>query len=80
VLLAVERLLAAAAHGDLADGQMPELIGLELLAGTADRILTDHSWVDVVGVQRLVQDAAGPAAARVFASARGLSCLTFGAN
>jgi hypothetical protein len=71
VLLAVERLLAAAAHGDLADSQMPELIGLEPLAGTADQILTDHSWVDVTDVQRLVQDAVAPATARVFASAGG---------
>ncbi|HXL95311.1 MAG TPA: hypothetical protein VN969_40820 [Streptosporangiaceae bacterium] len=71
VLLAVERLLVAAAHGDLTDSQMPELIGLEPLAGTTDRILTDHSWIDVADVQRLVQDAVTPATARVFASASG---------
>ncbi|HEX3922347.1 MAG TPA: hypothetical protein VHY31_08675, partial [Streptosporangiaceae bacterium] len=39
VLLAVERLLVAAAHGDVPGGQMPGLIGLEPLAGTPDRIL-----------------------------------------
>ncbi len=34
VLLAVERLLADAAHGDVPGGQLPEIIGLEPLAGT----------------------------------------------
>jgi hypothetical protein len=71
VLLAVERLLAAAAHGDVACGRMPEIIGLEPLAGTPDRILVDHCWVEVASVQRLVDDAVAPAVARVFASAGG---------
>src|SRR6185437_43520 len=69
VLLAVERLLVAAAHGDVADGRMPELIGLEPLAGTPDRILVDNCWVDVADVRRLVDDAVAPAVAHVFASA-----------
>jgi hypothetical protein len=67
VLLAVERLVVAAAHGDVAGGQMPEVIGLEPLA-TPDRILVDSCWVDVAAVQRLVQDAVAPAVARVFAT------------
>ena len=71
VLLAVERLLVAAAHGDVAGGRMPELIGLEPLAGTPHRILVDHCWVDVADVQRLVDDAVAPAVAHVFASAGG---------
>jgi hypothetical protein len=71
VLLAVERLLVAAAHGDVADGRMPEIIGLEPIAGTPDRILVDHCWVDVADVQRLVDEAVGPAVAHVFASAGG---------
>jgi len=71
VLLAVERLLVAAAHADVTDSQMPDLIGLEPLAGTPDRILVDSCWVDVADVQRLVDDAAAPAVAHVFASARG---------
>jgi hypothetical protein len=69
VLLAVERLLAAAARGDVPAGQMPELIGLEPLAGTPDRILVDYCWVDVADVQRLVEDAVAPAVAHVFGSA-----------
>jgi hypothetical protein len=78
VLLAVERLLVAAAHGDVAGGRMPEVIGLEPLA-TPDRILVDYCWVEVADVQRLVQDAVAPAAAHVFASAGGrplVACLT----
>jgi hypothetical protein len=71
VLLAVERLLVAAAHGDVAGGRMPELIGLEPIAGTPDRILVDSCWVDVADVQRLVDDAVAPAVAHVFASAGG---------
>jgi hypothetical protein len=71
VLLAAERLLVAAAHGDVAADQMPELIGLEPIAATPDRILVDHCWADVADVQRLVDEAVAPAMARVFASAGG---------
>ncbi|MGD0069242.1 MAG: hypothetical protein ABSB76_38205 [Streptosporangiaceae bacterium] len=71
VLLAVERLLVAAAHGDVAGGQMPGIIGLEPIAGTPDRILVDHCWVGVADVQHLVDEAVAPAVARVFASAGG---------
>jgi hypothetical protein len=77
VLLAVERLLVAAAHGDVASGRMPEIIGLEPLAGSPGRILVDHCWVDVAGVQRLVEDAVTPAVARVFASAGGRPLVAY---
>ena len=78
VLLAVERLLVTAAHSDVPGARMPEIIGLEPIAGTPDRILADSCWVDVAAVQRLVEDAVAPAAARVFASADGrplVACL-----
>jgi hypothetical protein len=78
VLLAVERLLVAAAYGDVAGGRMPEVIGLEPLAAL-DRILVDSCWVEVADVQRLVEDAVAPAVAHVFASAGGrplVACLT----
>jgi hypothetical protein len=71
VLLAAERLLVAAAHGDVAHSQLPALIGLEPLTGTPGRILADHCWVDIADVQRLVDDAVAPAIARVFPSAGG---------
>ena len=69
LLLAVERLLVAAAHGDVPGDRMPEIIGLEPLTGTPDRILVDSCWVEVADVQRLVEDAITPAVTQVFASA-----------
>jgi hypothetical protein len=71
VLLAVERLLVAAAHGDVPASRIPEIIGLESLPGAPDRILIDSCWVDLADVQRLVDDAVAPAVARVVASAGG---------
>jgi hypothetical protein len=79
VLLAVERLLVAAAHADVPGARMPEIIGLEPIAATPDRILVDSCWVDVADVQRLIDDAVAPAVGRVFASAGGrplVACLT----
>jgi len=76
VLLAVERLLAAAAHGDVTGPQLPALIGLERLT-SPDRILVDHCRVDLAGVQRLVDDAIAPAMARVFASAGGRPLVAY---
>jgi hypothetical protein len=78
VLLAVERLLVAAAHGDVAGRRMPGVIGLEPLASTPDRILVDHCWVEVADVQRLLDDAVVSAAAHVFATVGGrplVACL-----
>jgi hypothetical protein len=77
VLLAVERLLVAAARGDVPAGQLASIIGLEPLAGSADRILVDHCWVDVAAVQHLVQDAVAPAAARVFATDGGRPLVAY---
>jgi hypothetical protein len=77
VLLAVERLLVAAAHGDVPGSRMPGLIGLEPIPGTPDRILVDHCWVDVADVQHLVDDAVAPAVARVFASADGCPLVAY---
>jgi hypothetical protein len=71
LLLAVERLLATAAHGDVAGTRMPEIIGLEPIAATPHRILVDYCWVDVADVQRLLDEAVAPAVAHVFASADG---------
>jgi hypothetical protein len=76
VLLAVERLLVAAAHSDVTGGQLPGIIGLEPLAGP-DRILVDHCWLDIGAVQRLVDDAVAPATSRVFASARGRPLVAY---
>jgi len=77
VLLAVERLLVAAASGDVPGGRMAEAIGLEPLAGTADRILVDHCWVEVSDVQRLVDEAVAPAVVRVYASSAGRPLVAY---
>jgi hypothetical protein len=71
VLLAVERLLVAAARGDVAGARLPEIIGLEPFAASPDRILVDHCWVDVADIQRMLEEALAPAVARVFASVDG---------
>jgi hypothetical protein len=68
VLLAVERLLVAAAHDDVASDRIPGVIRLEPLPRTPDQILIDHCWTDLADVQRLVDDALAPAVAHVFAS------------
>jgi len=77
ILLAIERLLVAAAHGDVPASRMPAIIGLAPPAGPTDRILLDHCWVDVADVRRLVQDAIAPAAAHVFASAAGRPLVAY---
>jgi hypothetical protein len=77
VLAAVERVLVAAAHGDVPGARMPALIRLEPLPGPPHRILVDHCWVDVADVQRLVDDAVGPAVARVFAEAGGRRLVAY---
>ncbi|HXL94525.1 MAG TPA: hypothetical protein VN969_36805 [Streptosporangiaceae bacterium] len=77
VLLAVERLLVAAALEDVAGARMPGIIGLEPLAGSPSRILVDSCWVEVADVQRLVEDAAAPAVAQVFASAGGRPLVAY---
>ena len=71
VLMAVERLLVAAAHTDLPASQIPEAIGLDPIPATPDRILTDSCWVDLADVQHLIDDALAPATARVLATAAG---------
>jgi len=77
VLLAIERLLAAAAHDDVTSDRIPGLIGLEPIAATPDRILVDHCWTDIADVQRLMDDAVAPAVARVFASAGGRPLVAY---
>jgi hypothetical protein len=77
VLLAVERLLVAAAHGDVPRARMPEVIGLEPIARTPGRILVDSCRVEVCDVQRLVDEALAPAVARVFAAAGGRTLVAY---
>jgi hypothetical protein len=77
VLLAAERLLVAAAHGDVASDRLPGLIRLEPLPSPPDQMLVDHCWTDLAAVQRLVDDALAPAVAHVFASIGGRPLVAY---
>ncbi|HEV2345768.1 MAG TPA: hypothetical protein VGS97_16835 [Actinocrinis sp.] len=77
VLLAVERVLVAAASADVPRARMPEIIGLAPIADTPNRILVDSCWVDLADVQRLVEEALAPAVAHVFISADGRPLVAY---
>jgi hypothetical protein len=71
LLLAVERLLVAAADGDLDAARISDVIALTPVVRGADWLLVDSCWVDLTEVQRLVAAAFAPAVARIFPSAGG---------
>lgn len=66
VLLAVERLLVAAADDDLDAARIPAAIGLEPIVRDENWLMVDASWVDLAEVRRLVLETLG--VARVFVS------------
>lgn len=68
LLLAVERLLTAAAAHDLTIDQMRQASGLEPLARGDDWLLIDHCWVELSEVQCLVEDALPSVTPHVFRS------------
>jgi hypothetical protein len=70
-LLAVERLLVAAAGGDLDAEQLREAVGLDPISRGPDWMLVDSCWVDLTEVQRLLDEALAPAVARIFPFAGG---------
>jgi hypothetical protein len=75
LLLAVERLLVAAADGDLDAARIPDVIGLAPVVRTADWLLVDSCWVDLTDVQRLLDEAF--AVARIFPSAAGQPLVAY---
>ncbi|NUT48232.1 MAG: hypothetical protein HOV94_13120 [Saccharothrix sp.] len=77
LLLAVERLLVAAAGGDLDAAGVREAIGLDPIARTPDWVLVDSSWVDLAEVQRLLDEALAPSTARVFPSVDGRDLVAY---
>jgi condensation domain-containing protein len=77
LLLAVERLLAAVAHRDLDSGQVREVIGLDPLSHGPEWLLVDSCWVDPAEVQRLLDEALAPAAARLFPSVGGQPLVAY---
>lgn len=77
LLLAVERLLVAAADGDLDAGRMREAVGLEPISRGPGWLLVDSCWVDLAEVQRLLDDALAPAVARIFPSVDGRPLVAY---
>lgn len=69
LLLAVDRLLVAAAPGDVDAARIAAAIALEPVERGPNWLLVDSCWVELTEVQRLLDDALGPATARVFAAA-----------
>ncbi|WP_166664177.1 condensation domain-containing protein [Actinophytocola oryzae] len=77
LLLAVERLLVAAAYGDLDADRTREAIGLDPISRGPDWLLVDSCWVDLTEVQRLLDDALAPAVARIFPSVDGRALVAY---
>ncbi|GAA3452152.1 condensation domain-containing protein [Dactylosporangium matsuzakiense] len=65
LLLALERLLVAAAAADLDPAGVTAALGLEPIERPPGWHLIDGCWVDLAEVQRLLDDALGPGAARL---------------
>jgi len=77
LLLALERLLVAAAAGDLDHERMREAIGLAPIPREAGWRLVDSCWVELAEVQRLLDDALAPAVARVFPTVDGEELVAY---
>jgi len=71
LLLALERLLVAAAAGDLEHDEVVRAIALPPIERPPGWLLVDNCWVELAEVQRLLDDALAPAVARVFADVDG---------
>ncbi|MEV7805571.1 condensation domain-containing protein [Microbispora sp. NPDC088329] len=77
MLRAVERLIVAAAAGDLDRAGMRHLIGLPPIGDGGGRLLLDHCLIEPAEVQRLVDDALAPCPARVFPAVDGRELVAF---
>jgi hypothetical protein len=77
LLLAVERLLVAAAHDDLDVQRIREAVALEPIQRGPNWMLVDSCWVDLAEVQRLLDEALAPATARIFPAAGGQPLVAY---
>jgi hypothetical protein len=77
LLLAVERLLVAAADSDLDAGRVREVIGLDPISHGPNWTLVDSCWVDLAEAQRLLDEALAPATARLFPSVGGQPLVAY---
>lgn len=77
MLRAVERLIVAAAAGDLDRERMRDLIGMPPIARGEGWLRVDGCWIELAETQRLVDDALAPYPARVFPAAEGRPLAAF---
>lgn len=71
MLLAVERLLSAAAESDLDRQQASAIIDLPRVERGEGWLVVDSCWVHLAETQRLLDDALGPERARIFGDVDG---------
>lgn len=71
LLLALERLIVAAAAGDLTHAAIVAALALPPIERPPGWLLVDRCWVDLAEVQQLLDEALAPAPARVYASVDG---------
>jgi hypothetical protein len=77
LLLAVERILVAAAEQDLDLGQLRRAGGLEPMPRGEDWLLIDYCWIELSAVQRLLEDALPSVAPRIFRSVDGRALVAY---
>lgn len=77
LLLALERLVIAAAGGDLDHAGIVGALGLAPIRRPAGWLHVDRCWVDVAEVQRLLDDALAPAVCRVFPGVDGVPLTAY---
>ncbi|MEV0622333.1 condensation domain-containing protein [Nonomuraea sp. NPDC050404] len=71
LLQAIERLLVAAAGGDLDHEGMIDVLQMEPVRRDSNWVKTDIQWVELAEIQRLLDDAFAPAKARIFSQVAG---------
>ncbi|GAA2623472.1 condensation domain-containing protein [Dactylosporangium fulvum] len=77
LLLALERLLVAAAGGDLDHAATLAAVALPPIERPPGWLLVDNCWIDLAEVQRFLDDALAPAVARVFSAVDGVDLVAY---
>lgn len=77
LLRAMERLVVAAAHGNLDHERIRDAVQIEPIRRDPNWVLNDSQWVELTEIQRLLNDAFAPAKARIFAQAGGESLVAY---